>query len=228
MLFSVDSGKLRATDPCYDPETWCAGTIENVRNGLWHVRAKYHEEGKWHRRVAELIVVHESYKDQEIENDAWQKMKFEGGVDSGQFGFFDFGPWLAMQQDRGIGEYGDENSFYGKICTLTHDPEVSCYGSYVGAKQMAEMYPDNASYKEQLERYTKQWEEEQERRYNHPQMGVIRYGVASSSGWGDGGYSVYAHYDTNGEVVGARVVFISDEPEDDFYINEEESEDANV
>ncbi|UKL15019.1 hypothetical protein hairong_115 [Pseudomonas phage hairong] len=42
--FEVKSGALRVTDPCYNMETWCAGTTENVLNGIWHAHVgKYTE-----------------------------------------------------------------------------------------------------------------------------------------------------------------------------------------
>lgn len=33
--FVIASGAMRVTDPCYDMATWCAGTLENVKNGTW-------------------------------------------------------------------------------------------------------------------------------------------------------------------------------------------------
>jgi hypothetical protein len=42
--FAVSSGALRVTDPCYDMETWCAGTLENVKNGIWQAQVGYHKD----------------------------------------------------------------------------------------------------------------------------------------------------------------------------------------
>lgn len=33
--FAIASGAMRVTDPCYDMDTWCAGTLEGVKNGTW-------------------------------------------------------------------------------------------------------------------------------------------------------------------------------------------------
>ncbi|MGJ0628245.1 hypothetical protein [Xenorhabdus bovienii] len=33
--FVVGSSALRLTDPCYSMDVWCAGTLENVKNGIW-------------------------------------------------------------------------------------------------------------------------------------------------------------------------------------------------
>ena len=40
--FEVKSGALRVTDPCYDMDTWCAGTLEDVKNGKWLAHIGYH------------------------------------------------------------------------------------------------------------------------------------------------------------------------------------------
>ena len=48
--FAVSSGALRVTDPCYDMETWCAGTLDNVKNGIWQAHVGYRkppEEQQW-------------------------------------------------------------------------------------------------------------------------------------------------------------------------------------
>lgn len=34
--FAVTSGALRLTDPCYSMDVWCAGTLNNVKNGIWN------------------------------------------------------------------------------------------------------------------------------------------------------------------------------------------------
>jgi hypothetical protein len=50
------------------------------------------------------------------------------------------------------------------------------------------------------------------------QGGVIEFGAASSSGFGDGGYTCYVEKDKQGRVIAARIDYIPDhdEDEDDF------------
>jgi hypothetical protein len=43
--------------------------------------------------------------------------------------------------------------------------------------------------------------------------GVMDYGVVSTSGYGDGGYTLYTARDKDGEVIAMKIVFIEDEPE---------------
>ena len=41
--------KVRISDPCYDPDTWCAGEVENVLPGLWDCLYQDYssEDPKW-------------------------------------------------------------------------------------------------------------------------------------------------------------------------------------
>ncbi len=39
--FEVVSGQLIISDPCYKRGIWCAGTLENVRNGEWNAKVAY-------------------------------------------------------------------------------------------------------------------------------------------------------------------------------------------
>jgi hypothetical protein len=56
--------------------------------------------------------------------------------------------------------------------------------------------------------------------------GVIPFGAVSSSGWGDGVYSLYVVKDETGVIVAAKVVFIDDAEDDsdeeEFYEDEDE------
>jgi len=97
--FEVTSGALRVTDPCYDLDTWCAGTIGNVVNGSWNAYVLISDEGTWGKRVAMTIAVHESigdafpavinhYGKRDLSAE-WQLAPIDVGVDSGQAGIFD-------------------------------------------------------------------------------------------------------------------------------------------
>jgi Protein of unknown function (DUF4241) len=46
--------------------------------------------------------------------------------------------------------------------------------------------------------------------------GVVKFGAVSSSGYGDGGYNCYTQTDRDGNIVAAKIVFISDEDEEDY------------
>ena len=92
--FEVTSGKLVCSDPCYSIPTWCQGIVDNVKNGVWGAEINLSDEGDWGTRVASLYIVNEhanaTMKDIETKIFEDEPLSFDAGVDSGQFGFFDF------------------------------------------------------------------------------------------------------------------------------------------
>lgn len=119
--FVVTSGELRVTDPCYDPDTWCAGTLTNVRNGIWQAHVGYHESDYgWGTRVAYLHIVNiegERHFDHKAEFDStWENSGIHVGVDSGQAGFFDGETFRAVCSGEAV-----KDKFYREVCDLTLD-----------------------------------------------------------------------------------------------------------
>lgn len=80
--------KVRVSDPCYGTTTWCAGTIDNVKEGLYNVEVELVDDlwGSKYSRVKSLTVVHSDYKGSLFFN---KIASFEVGVDSGQAGIYD-------------------------------------------------------------------------------------------------------------------------------------------
>lgn len=166
--FKVNSG-LIVTDPCYQYDE--AQILRNVKRGNWEAYVKITDEGAWGKRIAELQVCS---SDHFINDYEWEvNRKIEVGVDSGQAGFFDIGHYPTGES---TGEYGDLNTFYGKVCEMTVEGD---------------------------------------------RAGILPFGAVSSSGYGDGGYRLYT-IEKNGEIIAAKIVFIDEEDEDDYYDNGEE------
>ena len=111
--FTVESGRIRVTDPCYEPDTWCAYVIDDAKKGLWTAKLSYMEG-----RVSELRINHFSHST--VEPAA--KTDAQIGVDSGQAGFYDD----AFFVENHGGEYGELDTFYGKNCnaTIEHDTGI--------------------------------------------------------------------------------------------------------
>jgi hypothetical protein len=107
--FTINSGKMYASDPGYDKKTWCQILIDNVANGEWEAKIVKRDCGIWGVRVSKLIVKKVRIKKPQ----SILICDGEVGVDSGQAGFFDSNCPL------GEGDYEDRNSFYGKCCYLT-------------------------------------------------------------------------------------------------------------
>lgn len=85
--FEIESGKVIVSDPCYEVGTWCMGVLENVKKGAWLATVEHSYEGRWGKRVAELIAFHESCT--QLDSLTTEKTNIVVGVDSGQAGIFD-------------------------------------------------------------------------------------------------------------------------------------------
>ena len=53
--FTLNSGTMRISDPCYNKTVWCSGTIPNCVIGEWQAGVAYYNDGMWGRRVALLV-----------------------------------------------------------------------------------------------------------------------------------------------------------------------------
>ena len=120
--FEVTSGKIVCSDPCYEIPTWCQEIIENVANGTWE--AEVVESG----RVYRLFVTHMNSNTGGIEDFVGESIGY-CGVDSGQFGFFDFDYYRndkiaenLQKQDFGADfDEEDGDSWYRACCKITID-----------------------------------------------------------------------------------------------------------
>jgi hypothetical protein len=117
--FGVTSGLLRVTDPCYEADTWCAGTLEGVKDGGWYAHVGYHKDvSGWGTRVAYLHIRHsdvQSHFDPEAEFDStWENSGIHVGVDSGQAGFFIQALFEQVCESEPVKE-----KFYEEVCDMT-------------------------------------------------------------------------------------------------------------
>jgi len=113
--FHLESGQMIVTDPCYDPDTKCAGLINNARPGKWNASIDYADIPGWGERNWTLVVSHSDAKKSELTR--WSKCPFRVGVDSGQAGVFDLARYPKTERWRG--RFGDEGTFYDSACKLT-------------------------------------------------------------------------------------------------------------
>lgn len=173
--FRVTSGSLRVSDPCYTPDTTCAHTIKNARNGEWNAKIMISDEKSWGNRVARLVVWHPTADIRECEYRA-RMISSNIGVDSGQAGFFD-GDYYTKHHDS---DYNLEGGFYHACCNATLGDDAN--------PRLADT--------------------------------VKSIGVCSSSGFGDGCYSLYTA-EQGGEVVMAFIDFIGDDDDEDTGDEEE-------
>jgi hypothetical protein len=123
--FEVKSGVMVCSDPCYSLDTWCMGIVENVKNGTWLASIETSDEGDWGVRIATLEVRHNDFKDTNLK--FVDELPFTGGVDSGQFGFFDKEFYRNDESAKDLPKYDFSSDFdkesgdiwYRACCDLT-------------------------------------------------------------------------------------------------------------
>lgn len=123
--FKIKSGKIVLSDPCYELGTWCQGVVDNVKNGVWSASVNYENN-----RVSVLNIynIEEAIKQPNIINatEIGAELPYICGVDSGQFGFFDYDDYLnnnlIKEHDLECEDFGtnrDDDLFYRACCYLT-------------------------------------------------------------------------------------------------------------
>lgn len=105
------NNKVRISDPCYDIDTWCAGTLENVLEGKYNCYMQRVDCCDWGIRVASIEVKHKDYL--HIEPDEVQNI--DVGVDSGQAGIYDLDYFIKNREDKN----GDD-TWYCRVCDSTY------------------------------------------------------------------------------------------------------------
>lgn len=122
--FEVISGVMVCSDPCYSIPTFCQGVIKNVKNGTWKAEVETSDEGDWGKRISRLRVEHINAKRTYIT----EQVDMDGGVDSGQFGFFDKDFYRNDEAAKDLKQYdfgrivqdGEEGEkWYRACCELT-------------------------------------------------------------------------------------------------------------
>jgi hypothetical protein len=128
--FVIKSGKIVLSDPCYDLGTWCQGVIDKVKNGVWI--AEIEDTTDFGGRISRLLAYHINFPttSDDIADDG-ELLPFEGGVDSGQFGYFDFDEYRSDESVQGVPRLAEQDQpiiredepFYSICCdrTLTKD-----------------------------------------------------------------------------------------------------------
>ncbi len=128
--FELTTPIMRVSDPCYEREVWCCGTIANCKTGTWEAAVLY--RSVWGQRVAVLAVRHKEtgpdftairkrgiYTRKGLTN--WEHQSFEVGVDSGQAGFFDeaFYQDDSVFDDHAPAKHEFDTAWYNHACDTT-------------------------------------------------------------------------------------------------------------
>lgn len=227
--------KVHVSDPCYETNCWCAGTLDNVLPGRYQCKIVRVEED-WcgpeiqgvFSRVKSLTICHEDYQAKPRE-----LVPIDVGVDSGQAGFYDADYY--QQYHQGNGRNHCSRVWYDRVCDCTQkrvpNPEYMDKPTYAKEKLGIEIVSDEElgeAYEkvhaglmteEQLKELRSRWLEvkmryDEESLCQWPTIGVGYAStlddrcVVSSSGYGDGSYDCFVARNTEGKIIAAKLVFI--------------------
>lgn len=220
--FEVNSGALQVTDPCYEVDTWCAGKLENVKNGTWFAKVGYYKD-------PQDGVMFNNYL-----NSRRESVKLYRDADANEIADV-----LQKEIDADWGKYEASEGRVSVIgiqhisCALEQIDKWELEDIHVGVDSGQAGFFDYDKYAEALSdkvdndegpKFEAFYEKSCNCTGSDLQFGVIdNFGVVSSSGYGDGGYELYVARNAEGQVIGAYITFIS---EDDVKENEEEEEEA--
>lgn len=182
------------SDPCYEVGIWCQAFITNLKPGRY-LGFMYKTDTSWGRRVTDLWIVHEDYKD------VYPDTIVEGadiGVDSGSAGIYDkeyYEKYHIMEEGKNIDDDPESAEWYEHQFYLMYDYDIN------GDKIVEKFHPEKRYF------YT-----DQERRGG---IALDDKCVISFSGYGDGGYPLFEAKNADNEVIGLRIEFIGEKEEDE-------------
>jgi len=228
--FTVESGALRVTDPCYDMTTWCAGTLDKVRNGLWYTHVGYHKDAE------EEAWALNSIKDMS-ERIAKKRASVEGVLgEAAQMVRI-----MADMEERDmLKRKADHEAYLGRVAfihivqadTLTNqfnheqplpssfelaDIDVGVDSGQAGFFDLAKYTlsladkDDSRSRRESKDSvFEAFYDSVCNLTLDDKSFGTLQFGTVSSSGYGDGSYNCYARRDDFGTVVEAVIIFLEE------------------
>lgn len=125
--FELTQSVIRVSDPGYDRDVWCCGTVENCKTGMWEAAVFQRDEDDWGVRVGIVAARYAANGPEfsEVTRDAydcmndWSECPFEVGVDSGQAGIFDEAHYMddGIFDQLPVHDFGEQ--FYSHCCDIT-------------------------------------------------------------------------------------------------------------
>lgn len=210
--FAVSSGALRVTDPAYTPDTWCAGTLENVKHGIWQAHVGYHKDAL----DAELV-------------ERWLKAEEER---INAFGAKHGEDFVVCERERLAEKRKEFDARLGRVAYLhirhenaqSHfDHEAEFDSTWVDSDINVGVDSGQAGFFD-LALYQQVWESEpvKEKFYDEVcaltcltegDWGVHPVGCVSSTGWGDGSYTCLVRRDEELRLIEAIIVYMAEDEE---------------
>lgn len=209
--FMCTSGELRVTDPCYSSDVWCAGTLKNVKEGMWVASTR--EQVDWldwqgtARFGLQEIGMYEGASFSVIEmkrtNLATAMRNMRGRV---------YYLYVVHVDHVTESRFAADNIFdtlFKNGSTVDFDVGVdSGQAGFFDANDYPEDGGEDEAFYETCCRQT----------LDHNAGIVERFGrnmgAVSSTGWGDGSYDCHYVTDDQGQVIAAGILYIVDPEEE--------------
>lgn len=209
--FEVKSGALRVTDPCYDMDTWCAGTLEDVKNGKWLAHVGYN--------ISELQAMIDAVKDDDqrkiLETSYGQRIRELRDEDPVE-GYIGRVAYIAIRHESTIActppylkNFAESETHVGVDSGQAGFFDLEPFAAQSATEEENGGYNQDTEHGKFYRSICEQTNEDAE------QFAVVPFGAASSSGYGDGGYDLYVLRDKDGLVIEAVIVFICDYDEEE-------------
>ena len=228
--FVVTSGALRVSDPCYTPDTWCAGTLENVMDGIWQAHVGYHKD-ELDTQMAEKWLVAEKER-----IDAYVAKYDKDGL-LGGFGQYEY---ERLAEKRKAFE-----ERLGRVAYL-HIVNIEAQSHFDHAAEFDSTWVDStidvgvdsgqAGFFD-LALYQQVWESEPVREKFYDEVcdltledkswGVHPIGVVSSTGWGDGSYTCLVRRDDVGRAIEAIIIYMAESDDEEGEEGDDSTDSGN-
>ena len=205
------------SDPCYEMDTWCT-TDAWILPGTYHCFFNYLIDQRNDKRITAIEIKHEQY----LHATASELYAHDIGVDSGICGIFDFDYFKEHQSDDTWQDIVYDTSYtehlnpqYKKfIETDFYKKHENIYAQYKKNEISDKDYMKHLiEFQKEIMKYS-QNEDFSTEFIPETSAGTIDGKcLVSSSGYGDGIYSLYAARNEDGAIVGLKLVFIEKEGE---------------
>jgi len=249
--FSVLSGALRVTDPCYSMDTWCAGTTRNVMNGKWFAQVGQHTEAvdgftkeRFDKEIAELENPEELSRVKELR----EAIKNLSGLELEETEK-SLNNLLNFHKSHMLREFGrcwgNPDDWNGRVSFLhiRHESvveEAINPSTFVKNEEIhvgvdsgqagffdLEAFEKVATHKDHKNssQHEAFYEACGDKTLGSEMWGAVNsMGCVSSSGYGDGGYSLYERRNEAGELIEARIVYMLEGSEAFSGVSDEDEE----
>ena len=198
--------KVRITDPCYNMDTWCAGTLENVLPGVYRCFS-YREPSEG--RIAGIEIRNIAFFDVE----PTEITDIDVGVDSGQCGIFDL---EYFKKNSNKDDNGPNSAWYNMIGHLTFKQTKNPMYKRFSESSIGKGFSCCDYSLERIAAEEKFMRTDEAFAFicELAAASVEGMGFVSSSGYGDGSYTCIIGRNPAGQIVSILIVYISSDEDE--------------